>query len=52
MCSANKQVHRTRRIITLQEVKWVTDRRMLYRILEMNSTIDSKTSKIALYFLP
>ena len=34
MCSANKQVHRTRRIIILQEVTWVTDGRMLYWIVE------------------
>ena len=34
MCSANKQVHRTRRIITLQEVTWVTYGGMLYRIIE------------------
>ena len=34
MCSANKQVHITRRIITLQEVTWVTDGEMLYRIAE------------------
>ena len=25
MCSANNQIHRTRRIITLQEVTWATD---------------------------
>ena len=34
MCSANKQIHRTRRIITLQEVTWVTDGGMLYQIAE------------------
>ena len=34
MCSANKQVHITRRIVTLQEVTWVTDGGMLYRITE------------------
>ena len=34
MCSANKQVHRTRRIITLQGVTWVTDGGTLYRIVE------------------
>ena len=34
MCSTNKQVHRTRRIITLQEVTWITDGGMLYRIAE------------------
>ena len=34
MCSANKQVHITRRIITLQEVTWVTDGEMLYQIAE------------------
>ena len=34
MCSVDKQVHRTRRIITLQGVTWVTDGGMLYRIVE------------------
>ena len=34
MCSANKQVHRTRRIITLQGVTWVTDGGTLYRVVE------------------
>ena len=34
MYSANKQVHRTRRIITLQGVTWVTGGRTLYRIVE------------------
>ena len=34
MCSANKQVHITRRIITLEEVTLVTDGGMLYRIAE------------------
>ena len=34
MCSADKQVHRTRRIITLQGVTWVTDGGTLYRIVE------------------
>ena len=34
MCSANKQVHITRRIITLQEVTWAADGEMLYRIAE------------------
>ena len=34
MCLANKQMHRTRRFITLQEVTWVTDGGMLYRIAE------------------
>ena len=34
MCSANKQVHRTRRIITLQGVTWVTDGGTSYRIVE------------------
>ena len=34
MCSADKQVHRTRRIITLQGVTWVTDEETLYRIVE------------------
>ena len=34
MCSADKQVHRTRRVITLQGVKWVTDRGTLDRIVE------------------
>ena len=34
MCSANKQVHITRRIITLQEVTRVTDGGLLYRIAE------------------
>ena len=53
MCSTKKQVHRTSRIITLQEVSWVTDGGMLYIGLQkMNSTTDSKTSKVALYFLP
>ena len=32
LCSANK--HRTKRIIALQEVTWVTDGGMLYRIVE------------------
>ena len=34
MCSADKQVHRTRRIITLQGVTWVKDGGKLYRIVE------------------
>ena len=34
MCSVDKQVHRTRRIITLQGVTWVTDGGTLYRIVE------------------
>ena len=34
MCSANKQDHRTRRIILLQGVTWVTDGGTLYRIVE------------------
>ena len=34
MCSVDKQVHRTRRIIALQEVTWVTDGGMLYWIVE------------------
>ena len=34
MCSVDKHVHRTRRIITLQEVTWVTDGGTLYRIVE------------------
>ena len=34
MCSANKQVLRTRRIIALQAVTLVTGGRMLYRIVE------------------
>ena len=34
MFSANNQVHRPRRIITLQEATWVTDRGMLYQIVE------------------
>ena len=34
VCSADKQVHRTRRIITLQGVTWVTDGGRLYRIVE------------------
>ena len=34
MRSANNQVHRTRRMITLQEVTWVTDGGMLYPIVE------------------
>ena len=34
MCSAKNQVHIARRIITLQEVTWVTDGGMLYRIAE------------------
>ena len=34
MCSANKKVHRTRRIITLKGVTWVTDGGTLYRIVE------------------
>ena len=34
MCSVDKQVQRTRRIITLQEVTWVTDGGTLYRIVE------------------
>ena len=33
-CAANKQVHRTRRVITLQGVTWVTDGGTLYRIVE------------------
>ena len=34
ICSANTQIHRTRRIETLQEVTWVTDGGMLYQIVE------------------
>ena len=34
MCSADKPVHRTRRVITLQGVTWVTDGGTLYRIVE------------------
>ena len=34
MCSTNKEVHRTKRIITLQEVTRVTIGGMLYRIAE------------------
>ena len=34
MCSVDKQVHRTRRIITLQGVTWVTDGGTLYPIVE------------------
>ena len=34
MCSVDKQVHRTRRIIALQGVTWVTDGGTLYRIVE------------------
>ena len=34
MCSADKQVHRTRRIITLQGVTWASDRGTSYRIVE------------------
>ena len=34
MCSADKQIHRTRRIITLQRVAWVTDGGTLCRIVE------------------
>ena len=34
MCSLDKQVHRTRRIIALQGVTWVTDGGMLYRTIE------------------
>ena len=34
MCSANKQIHRRRRIITLQGGTWATDEGTLYRIAE------------------
>ena len=34
VCSADKQVHRTRRVITLQGITWVTDGGTLYRIVE------------------
>ena len=34
MCSADKQVHKTRRVITLQGVTWVTDGGTLYWIVE------------------
>ena len=51
MCPANKQVHRTRRIITLQGVTWVTDAGTLYRIVE-KELYNSKTSKMVLCFLP
>ena len=34
MYSADKQVHRTRRVIRLQGVTWVTDGGTLYRIAE------------------
>ena len=34
MCSTKTQVHIARRIITLQEVTWVTDGGMFYRIAE------------------
>ena len=39
MCSVDKQVHRTRRIIALQWVTWVTDGGMLYRIVENETSI-------------
>ena len=35
MSSAKNQVHIARRIITLQEVTWVTDGGMLYRFAEI-----------------
>ena len=34
MCSVDKHVQKTRRIITLQEVTWATIGRTLYRIVE------------------
>ena len=34
MCSVDKQIHRTRRIIALQGVTGITDGGMLYRIVE------------------
>ena len=34
MCSAKTQVHTARRMITLQEVTWVTDGAMFYSIAE------------------
>ena len=34
MCSGNSKSYRTRRIITLQEVTWVTDGGMSYQIVE------------------
>ena len=34
MCSASNGVPRTKRIITMQEVTWVTDGGMLYQIVE------------------
>ena len=40
MCSANKQGHRTRRIITLQGVRGVTNGGTLYRIADMNTKTD------------
>ena len=51
MCSA-KYIIITRRIITLQEVTWVTDGRVLHRLLKINSATESKKSKMALYVLP
>ena len=34
MCLANNQVHRTKKILILQGMTWVTDGGMLYRIVE------------------
>ena len=47
VCSANKQVHRKRRIITLQEVKWVTAGRMLYvlRASYYHWTVEAKSER-------
>ena len=34
MCFVDKQVHKTRKIITLQGATWVTDEETLYQIVE------------------
>ena len=52
MCSADKQAHRTRRIITLQGVHGLQMEERYIGLLKMNSTTDSKTSKMMLSFLP
>ena len=34
MCLANNEVHRTKTIVTLHEVTWLTDGEMLYQVVE------------------
>ena len=48
MCSTNKQVHRTRRIIALQGVTWVTDEGTLYRTAKKKKKKKKRTLQLTL----